>query len=210
MYQSNNYIEKVEEFVCDLLYDLPEDLCYHNLKHTREVVDACKTIAQQCNLSTNECEIVVIAAWFHDSGHAVTYFGHEEAGSVIAKDFLSKINYPKNRMNEVVQCILATHYPPSPKNELQKILCDADMFHLSFEDYELRSFSLRKELETVTSTEIPKQDWCDKNVEFLKDHCYFTNYGKKVLQFMKEKNLKKYFHSYCGRKGEIIKDKGER
>jgi HD superfamily phosphodiesterase len=197
MYQSSKYILKVEEFVRELLCDLPENLCYHNLKHTKEVVEACKTIAKNCNLSASDTEIVMIAAWFHDSGHAVTYFGHEEAGTIIAKDFLQEINYPAAKIKKVVDCILATHYPPKPKNELQRILCDADMYHLSLEDYETRSFSLLKELETVTSTEIPKQYWCDKNVEFLKDHCYFTNYGKKVLQFLKEKNIKKYFTSHC-------------
>ncbi|NOU60678.1 HD domain-containing protein [Marinifilum caeruleilacunae] len=197
MYQSSKYIAKVEEFVSELLCDLPDNLCYHNLKHTKEVVEACKTIAKNCKLSASDTEIVIIAAWFHDSGHAITYFGHEEAGTKIATDFLQEINYPGSKINKVVDCILATHYPPKPKNELQRILCDADMYHLSLEDYESRSFSLLKELETVTSTEIPKQYWCDKNVEFLKDHCYFTNYGKKVLQFLKEKNIKKYFTSHC-------------
>jgi len=197
MYISKNYILKVEEFVTDLLCDLPENLCYHNLKHTKEVVEACKEIAKKSGLSASNTEIVIIAAWFHDAGHAVTYFGHEKAGTKIAKEFLSKIHYPASKVNKVINCILATHYPPQPKNDLEKILCDADMYHLSLDDYESRSFSLRKELETVTSTEIPKQYWCDKNLEFLRDHCYFTTYGKKVLQFLKEKNLKKYFLSHC-------------
>lgn len=197
MYDSKNYILKVEEFVTELLCGLPKNLCYHNLKHTKEVVEACKLIAENSGLSTSDTEIVIIAAWFHDAGHAVTYFGHEKAGTEIAEEFLSKMNYPASKINKVINCILATHYPPKPKNELEKILCDADMYHLSLDDYESRSFSLRKELETVTSTEIPKQYWCDKNLEFLKDHCYFTNYGKKVLQFLKEKNLKKYFLLHC-------------
>ncbi|WP_421919687.1 HD domain-containing protein [Marinifilum sp.] len=197
MNNTKNYILQVEEYVTDLLCDLPVNLCYHNLKHTKEVVEACKILARKSQLSPSNTELVIIAAWFHDAGHAVTYFGHEKAGTEIAVDFLSRIHYPKSKINKVVNCILATHYPPRPQNELEKVLCDADMYHLSLDDYESRSFSLRKELETVTSTEIPKQHWCNKNIEFLNDHCYFTNYGKKVLQFLKEKNIKKYFTSHC-------------
>lgn len=197
MYSNNKYIKQVEEFVSKLLNNLPENLYYHNLAHTREVVDACKLLALKSNLNEIESEIVIIAAWFHDSGHSATYFGHEEAGVDIAKKFLKSIKYPSDRSSKVFDCILATNYPPNPKNEIQKVLCDADMFHLGSEDYELRCINLKKEIESVTDQKIPFSYWCDQNVEFLKHHCYFTTYGKKILSFLKDQNLKKYFNSYC-------------
>jgi len=193
----SKYIQKVEDYVIDLLCDLPESLCYHNLKHTQEVVEASRVLASSSKLSDVETEIVVISAWFHDAGHTTTYFGHEEAGVEIAKKFLNDINYPTPRIKEVLNCILATHYPPKPKNEIQKVLCDADMFHLTLDDYESRSMKLKEEIESVTDKEIPLRYWCDQNIEFLNDHCYFTSYGRKFLNFLKEKNLNKFFHNYC-------------
>ena len=197
MYNTNYYIEQVEEYVVGLLCELPDDLCYHNLKHTEEVVEASKILAKESKLSSVDEEIVIIAAWFHDVGHIETYFGHEKVGMEIAKKFLTKIKYPKNRLAKVLNCIMATQYPPKPKNELQKVLCDADMFHLSFEDYENRSKALKEEIETVIDKEIPSNDWHIQNVEFLQEHCYFTSYGKKILNFLKEKNLKQYFNNHC-------------
>lgn len=196
MQTGSDYIIQVEEFVTELLNDLPEELCYHNLKHTREVVHAGKILAEKSGLSASDTEIIIISAWFHDVGHIITYFGHEKAGSQIAKNFLRKIKYPIKKIEKVVNCIMATCYPPNPNNELQRVLCDADMYHLSMDDYENRSAVLRKELEMVTSTKIPHKIWCDKNIEFLNDHCYFTKYGKKVLHLLKEKNIKEYFSNH--------------
>ncbi|MGQ1909327.1 HD domain-containing protein [Marinifilum sp. RC60d5] len=197
MYSNNKYINQVENFVSNLLCELPEHLYYHNLKHTQEVVEASKLLARNSKLNEIESEIVIIAAWFHDSGHSATYFGHEKAGVDIAKKFLKNIKYPSDRSKKVFDCILATNYPPNPKNEIQKVLCDADMFHLGSEDYELRCMNLKKEIESVTDQEIPNSHWYDQNVDFLKHHCYFTSYGKKILEFLKEQNLKKYFKNCC-------------
>ncbi|WP_209319653.1 HD domain-containing protein [Ancylomarina longa] len=197
MQQNNNFIEEVEKYVGKLLEKLPAELCYHNLKHTLEVVEASKNLAVESGLSAEHTEIVIIAAWFHDCGHTITYFGHEEAGMEIAKNFLNKIEYPSDHTQEVLRCIACTKYPSQPQNEMQKVLCDADMFHLTFDDYEYRSMKLKEELEAVTHKEIPFQHWCDTNLEFLEDHCYFTNYGKKILTFFKESNLKKFLHDYC-------------
>jgi HD superfamily phosphodiesterase len=197
MFTKENYISKVEEFVSELLCELPDELCYHNLKHTREVVAACKLIAQKTGLNSTDTEIVIISAWFHDAGHISTYFGHEQVSADIAKNFLNDIQYPTKQIAKVQDCILATKYPQKPKNELQRILCDADMFHLTFEDYEKRSFNLKEELETVTDKEIPHLEWCFQNFDFMKEHCYFTRYGKSILHCLKEKNMKKYFKCHC-------------
>jgi len=197
MQQKIDYQAEVEKYVRKLLEKLPAELCYHNTKHTFEVVEASRNLSLKSGLSDEHTEIVVIAAWFHDSGHTITYFGHEEAGIEIAKNFLNKIEYPKDRTQEVLRCIACTKYPPNPKNEMQKVLCDADMFHLTFDDYEYRSMQLKKEIEIVTCNKIPFQYWCDTNLAFLQDHCYFTNYGKKILTFLKETNLKKFLHDYC-------------
>lgn len=197
MNESNPYIKQVEEYVSGLLRQLPTELCYHNLNHTQEVVKACEILAEELKFSSVNFEIVVIAAWFHDSGHIKTYYGHEEAGMIIAQNFLNQIKYPQCQTNEVLNCIMATKYPQTPQNELQKVLCDADMFHLSFKDYENRSMALKKEIELMTDTKIPLQKWCDQNMEFLQHHCYFTSYGKKFLKFLKDRNLKKHIQNYC-------------
>jgi HD superfamily phosphodiesterase len=198
-YQSS-YIEKVEEYVSGLLLELPENLCYHNLKHTKEVVEACKVIGTETNLSTSDLEIIIIAAWFHDTGHIKTYFGHEKVSIEIARNFLNQLRYPNKKLLEVLGCIKATETPQKPKNELQKIVCDADMYHLTFDDYDNRSFNLKKEIEYITSKEIPASDWCQQNIVFLEKHCFFTKFGKQFLTQIKEGNIKQYLMNYCSNK----------
>jgi HD superfamily phosphodiesterase len=64
-----NLIEESENFVCTLLKDKLYDLYfYHDCSHTLEVVSAVKnSIAEK--LSPLESEMVIIAAWFHDTGY---------------------------------------------------------------------------------------------------------------------------------------------
>jgi len=194
---NNKYIQLVREFVTELLCKLPSNLCYHNLMHTEEVVEACTLLALHSKLNPIEKEILIISAWFHDVGHIKTYFGHEIAGADIAEKFLKKINYPSEKIKKVSACILCTQYPPNPQNQIQKILCDADMFHLTLSNYEERSFILKQEIELVTNSKIPMQAWCSKNIEFLNSHCYFSRAGKKLFGKLKESNLSKFICQYC-------------
>jgi HD-GYP domain-containing protein (c-di-GMP phosphodiesterase class II) len=47
-------------------------LPFHNLQHTLEVVERVKLIAQNCSLSSEETELILIAARFHDTGFSST------------------------------------------------------------------------------------------------------------------------------------------
>ena len=194
---TSKYIQLVREFVTELLCKLPSNMCYHNLKHTEEVVDACILLAVHSKLNPIEKEILIISAWFHDAGHIKTYFGHEIAGADLAEKFLRKIKYPSERIREVSACILCTHYPPNPQNQIQKILCDADMFHLTLNDYEDRCLKLKQEIESVSNCNIPLQSWYDKNIDFLKKQFYFSKYGKKLFSKLKESNLNKFICNHC-------------
>jgi len=57
-------MEDVEKYASNILLALPEALVYHNLNHTREVVKAAQKIGAHSNLSQEEMDIVLIAAWF--------------------------------------------------------------------------------------------------------------------------------------------------
>ena len=59
-----------------------DDLTYHNLGHTEQVVQAAREIASHSNLSDEDTEIVVAAAWFHDTGHLTGGIEDHEKRSV--------------------------------------------------------------------------------------------------------------------------------
>jgi HD superfamily phosphodiesterase len=187
-----SYTNLVKEHVEQLLSNLPPQLYYHNLQHTREVVEASLILAKGNHLSPTDTEIVTIAAWFHDVGHIQTYFDHEAVSAKLAKEFLHTINYPSSNIEKIISCILATTFPSQPKNLLEMVICDADMFHLAQDFYESRCFALKEELEFIVEKSIPLEEWCCCNKDFLEKHIYFTPFAKEQFNHKKNENIQKF------------------
>jgi len=175
--------QAVSEYVYDLMKDkLPGIYVYHNYKHTTEVVDAIKKIGNKSDLTEDDLEIVSIAGWFHDSGFTQKYENHEDASIEIAKNFLKDNNYPEEKIEKVVNCINATRFPQDPKNLLEEIICDADLFHLGTKEYDDKSDLLRVEWEKTGNKEYSQLDWIKVNIDFLLSHKFYTKYAKKNLE----------------------------
>ena len=92
---NNPIISEVKEYVEDLFrtkYDNRSS--YHSFEHTKEVAGAAEKIGKGSDLSEEELEAVVIAAWFHDTGYLHEQKEHEEQSVILAKEFLASRNYP--------------------------------------------------------------------------------------------------------------------
>ena len=82
-------VNKAHQYVQNIFNELaPPENVYHNLSHTTEVVSAVKEIAAAEGVSADDLELLVIAAWFHDSGYVKTCKGHEEVSVGYVKEFL--------------------------------------------------------------------------------------------------------------------------
>jgi hypothetical protein len=79
--------------------------------------------------------------------------------------------------------------PQSPVSLIEKILCDADLFHLSTEDFKARNQLLKQERENLLGHRIDKKEWRKNNIQFLTQHKYFTDYGQDVLEHKKLDNI---------------------
>jgi len=186
---SQNIVNKAEKVVTDLLLTLPETMVYHNLNHTREVVRAADKIGTYANLTEEEKEILMLSAWFHDSGFKYDYDTHEEKSVEIAKEFLVQNNYPKDKIEKVVSSINSTKNGQKPKTLTERVLNDADFIHLSKKTYFDNLLLLKSELENAKGSKLIDSEWYEKNLEFLKSHQYNTEYGKTVLMPKVEKNI---------------------
>ncbi len=163
---------------------------FHNLDHTEDVAQACSQIADHFQLEDAERFILILAAWFHDTGYSLgSASGHEEESIRIASGFLRDHHVDEEVIQKVGSCIQATRMPQSPVNQVEKILCDADLFHLATEDFKARNQLLKQEQETLLGHKIDKKEWRKNNIEFLSNHKYFTEYGKEVLEPKKYENL---------------------
>lgn len=166
-------------------------LPFHNLTHTQEVVTGVNIITEKEGITGNDCEIILIAAWFHDTGFTLKYHDHEEASISFAKEFLQIKGYPIVSIKQVIECIKATKMPQHPTTPLAEVLCDADLFHASTPNFFYRNLLLRKEWEIENGCIYSDIEWHKLNFEFLQNHQYFTKYGRDVLVTGQSSNIHK-------------------
>ena len=87
---------------------------YHNIDHTLNVVESAKLIGEHNGLSKEDMDILLVAAWFHDTGMVSVYIGHEEKSIEIFKNYIIKEQFPVEKIEKVAQLIKATKVPQNP------------------------------------------------------------------------------------------------
>jgi len=175
-------IDKVKSYCTGiLLKESCDKLPFHNLIHTQEVVENIQSIASQMGMNTMEQEPVIIAGWFHDVGHSVCYKGHEAESIKIARYYLEGEQYPSEKIELVLSCIKSTEMPQNPKNELDMIICDADIKHISNSHFFYRKLLLKREWELVFDKYFTDKEWHDLNMKFLENQKFHTEYGMRTL-----------------------------
>lgn len=166
------------------------EFVFHNLDHTEAVAEAASQMADYYQLNDEDRFVLMLSAWFHDTGYSFGKVeGHEEISAQIATQFLQQHNVADNIQQRVSSCIRATHMPQSPISQTEKILCDADLLHLSTEDFKAMNQLLKQERENLLGQKISKKEWRRGNIKFLQEHKYFTDYGQQYLEPKKQENL---------------------
>ena len=201
MFTESPIVVETRKYVEELMSQFSEDLSYHNYQHTCDVVKAAIEIGEKTELSDDQMEMVVLAAWLHDTGYSNGSENHEKESRNIADSFLSDHDYSDIKLKEVLDAIESTRMPQSPKSIVGEVLCDADLYHLSNDQFKVRSKMLKQEMEARTKESIDDKEWANETISFFKQHRYFTNYGRYVLGPKKDKNLKKLKKSWKEKKG---------
>jgi len=188
----SDLLEKASEYSSGIISEkLPKGIVYHNLDHTKEVVATTEEIGKNSGLSSDDMEMLLIAAWFHDSGITETYSNHEEKSAQIAREFLAMNKYPDEKINTVSNLIIVTKIPQNPKNLLEEIICDADISHIGRKGFNTRSQLLRAEWETLQNKKITDFEWLKSNIEFVAGNKFRTRYAKQNFEKQRLKNLDK-------------------
>lgn len=185
-------ISKSRAFATQIFKDKTfEQRSFHNIHHTEDVVNAAEEIALHSDLTEDETESVIVAAWLHDIGYVEGWEDHEKKAAAKAKELLSTWGATQKKIAEVTEAIMATKMPQQPRTIVSKVLCDADLYHLSTETCRDKSELLRKEWAAVGDKKLTDEEWMKTNIEFMEKHEYHTPYGQSVLQKGKKKNIKK-------------------
>jgi predicted metal-dependent HD superfamily phosphohydrolase len=184
-------VEAAKTYVSDLLTNkLSKNIRFHTLQHTQEVAAAAEILADQNQIPDDDRFALYLAAWFHDTG----YTGgeakdHETVSIQLATDFLNSHSVGDEIKQKVIGCINATRIPQTPTSTIERIMADADLFHLGTNDFKEKNRLLREEILEFGGKDLSKKDWRKINIRFLEAHTYFTNYAKEKLQPIKEQHL---------------------
>lgn len=213
--ESMNYkhiLEKAQQFAINFIQqNKTEAHCFHDTAHTDDVVRATQEMAAHYGLDEQDRFVVACAAYFHDLGYCTGGTArHEIRSADLALEFLQNEGISIDLQQKVKGCILATQMPQSPTNLLEEIVCDADLFHLGGEAFEIRNKLMRQEAEQVAEFKIAKNVWRDLTIQLLKKHRYHTDYARQKLQEGKVKHideLEKQQKKYLSKNADNIKEK---
>ena len=184
-----NALPSAELYVRKLFarFDKPY-LLYHNLEHTERVVEHAREIALHYALPEDALYVVLTAAWFHDTGHLLGNIAeHEELGVRIMQEFLYGKQVVQPIIDKVAKCIMATKMPPQPVTLAEKILCDADTYHLGTEAFLKTDALVWQELELRLEKTIDHKQ--ERSLRFLEEHTFFTDYCRELLEEGKRRNI---------------------
>lgn len=188
-----NLIEQAKEFVEKQFKDkLSNSYTYHNISHTKDVVAAVEIIAAHEGVTEKELEMLLLAAWFHDMGYIHGCQKHEESSVVYLKEFLATQPNAVAYQEHVAQLIMTTVYGYEPQNKLEKIIKDADYYHLSKREYVDSCGALRAEWHNLDQKTFSDAEWWQENLNFLTNkHQYYTTFAITNWQPLKDKNKKR-------------------
>ena len=167
---------------------LPEGLYYHNIIHTLDVLNIVNKYIKRLNIDIHNAKLLRIGAVIHDIGFTVSRFNHEEKGVVIAKELMLKYGFSDEDIKVVKGLIMATKVPQSPKTEMEKIICDADLDYLGRRDFYVIGDQLFKELNT-SGLISDINEWYNIQIKFLENHKYQTEFAQNFRQPEKEKRI---------------------
>lgn len=154
---------------------------YHSVAHIRGVVEDVEEIMSHYNLSTEDRHLLRTAALFHDLAFIRTHVNHEERSAEMAAAELPHFGFDAGQIRKVQGMIMATKIPQQPRNLLEEILCDADLYYLGGPQYFSISNQLKTELMHLGLVKDERQ-WLRQQLEFLGSHHYHTEYARNFLQ----------------------------
>lgn len=201
-------VQLVQNFVSDLFSTKLSDIySYHNLNHTIGVANAVERLCKEEKTTDSDKEILLVAAWFHDTGYINGSKNHEELSVEIATRFLKENGKSEEYIASVARLIRVTIKENTPETPLEKIIKDADYYHILDDNYINSCEKLRKEWEKSEDKILTDFEWAKANQLFLsKVHQFYTTYALAHWQPLKDKNLKRLGKKIKKMKDEAIKE----
>ena len=181
--------KEVEQHIIGILKrDLPNNLFYHGLHHTMDVLRSAELIGKDEKITEHEMLLLKVSVLYHDAGFIKVYRNHEEIGCEMAKADLPRFGFNTKEIESICGMIMATKIPQNPKNKLEFIIADVDLEYLGTDDFERIGRTLFEEIKIYLGVESERQ-WNIIQLNFLKNHHYYTSFCKRHRENKKQKHV---------------------
>jgi uncharacterized protein len=171
-----------------LRHGLPAQRTYHSLAHTLDVYSTAVEIAATEQVEAEGVDLLRIAALYHDAGYLIQDHAHEEGSCVLVHEVLPNFGYSPEQVDAVCAMVMATRIPQHPADQLQRILCDADLDYLGRPDFFQVGHALFVELRHYGGL-ATEREWNELQASFLKQHTYFTERSQRLREPTKQLHL---------------------
>ena len=190
MFLFNNYVpEKLSERIFrDLSEKLNSNYFYHDLSHTKRVINSALKIGRNYHLNNENLTILLTASLMHDYGFIKSHIDHEEIGVKLSSKILLDYDYSEKKIQLINKLILVTKPLAVPKDNLESIMRDSDLEYLGSKDFESISEKLKEEWVKFSIVK-SDEEFYKKQLEFLSNHKFCTDFMKKNGNINKEKNI---------------------
>jgi len=167
---------------------LSKKLYYHGAHHTYDVLHVINQFIKNEKIDPYTAKLLRIGTLYHDIGFTISNIEHEKLGCEIVEKYMLEYGFSNRDIKVVKGLIMATRIPQTPKNYLEKIICDADLDYLGRDDFYPISDWLFKELQSFSQiTDVT--EWNKIQIKFLEAHQYHTDFSKKNRQPKKENRI---------------------
>jgi len=180
---------RAKQYVLKRLEELPPNLDYHGIHHTRDdVLPAAIRLAELAEVDEEEALLLRTAALYHDIGFLEQYTQNEPVAVRIATETLPGFGFSPAQIEIVGDIIMATRLPQSPHNFIEELMCDADLDSLGRDDYFTTSHNLHTEL-AAYGVHLTLTEWYERQIGFLSSHSYFTAVARSLREATKQQNI---------------------
>jgi hypothetical protein len=163
-------------------------LVFHNFGRSRALVDASREIAKGSKLDDEELEVVLLAAWFHDTGYAAARDGGQKKSIELARSFLADERQPQQLADAVAACIEAAR-APLQDNPMHEVLHDALLLPMVSKNYLAEAEQIRLERQRRNGERYSDVEWSQTCIEFFDSNQFRTRYAQLQYNDRRAANL---------------------
>ncbi len=151
---------------------------YHSYERTAGIVAKSEEIGQAMKVSDSTLEVVLLAAWFHETGYQLDASEAVDKSVDLAKDFLNAQRYPADKLNKVIAAIASTGETVNPVTTEEQMLNDAISSYSCGDSFFDQQALLRLEWELLQNRHFSNYEWQQLQMQSLLQTRFLTTYGK--------------------------------